>query len=217
MHIEFLVEDMSTEVALQGLLPRMLEHETTFRLHTLGSKPVLLRKLPRILRGYSSWLPPDYRVVVLVDEDRQDCVELKSRLDQVAREAGLTTLRDSRLGGELCQCVCRIAVEELEAWFFGDWTALRTAYPRLLTSPPHRAKYRHPDSIGGGTWEQLEILLQRAGYYLTGIPKIEVARRVAVHMEPKRNTSHSFQVFREALNELRSVSSAPDATRGETP
>ena len=64
---------------------------------------------------------------------------------------------------------------------------------------PSQAKYRDPDAITGGTWEALERLLQKAGYFKTGLRKIEAARSIAAHMDPTRNTSQSFQVFRSAL------------------
>jgi hypothetical protein len=41
--------------------------------------------------------------------------------------------------------------------------------------------------------------MREAGYFRTGLPKIEVAQHIAPHMDPARNTSRSFQVFRDAL------------------
>ena len=51
------------------------------------------------------------------------------------------------------QLVNRLAVEELEAWFFGDVDAMATAYPRVPRTLAQRAPYRDPDRIKGGTWE----------------------------------------------------------------
>jgi hypothetical protein len=90
-------------------------------------------------------------------------------------------------------------VEELEAWFFGDVEALVTAYPKVPSNLANKEKFRDPDAITGGTWEALERLLQKAGYYSGGLPKIEVARKVSEFMEPSRNRSKSFQVFKEGL------------------
>jgi hypothetical protein len=58
-----------------------------------------------------------------------------------------------------------------------------------------RRPYGDPDAVTGGTSEALERVLQRAGYYAAGMPKIEVARNISSHMDPLRNSSHSFQVF----------------------
>jgi len=51
----------------------------------------------------------------------------------------------------------------------------------------------------GGTWETFERILKRAGYFQTGLRKIEVARAIAEHMDPSRNASPSFQAVRHVL------------------
>ena len=91
-------------------------------------------------------------------------------------------------------------LEELEAWFFGDWKAVLSAYPRVNATIPDKAPFRNPDAIAGGTWEALERILKKAGYFSTGLRKLEFARQVASHMRPERNQSHSFRMFFEALN-----------------
>ena len=139
----------------------------------------------------------ELRVVVLVDEDRQNCQTLKLELEDAARQAQLETKTSSR-GGSF-QVLNRIAVEELEAWFFGDAEAISAAYPGVSPSLSKRSRFRDPDNIGGGTWEALEKVLQNAGYHRGGLAKIKAAREIARHMEPERNTSHSFHVFRDGL------------------
>ena len=135
---------------------------------------------------------------MLIDEDRKDCRELKAKLEQAAREAGFVT--KSRAGpNESFQVVNRLAIEELEAWFFGDVEAMHAAYPRIPVNLQSKAKYRNPDAIRGGTSEALERLLIRAHYYTGKLPKTEVAQNIAQHMEPSRNRSKSFQVFVEGL------------------
>ncbi len=96
----------------------------------------------------------------------------------------------------------RLAIEELEAWFFGDWDAVRAAYPRVSKVIPNQANYRDPDAIKGGTWEAFERVLQRAEYFQTGLRKIEAARAVAGHWQPDSNRSRSFRVFRDVLMEM---------------
>lgn len=153
-------------------------------------------KLPQLLRGYHAWIPEDWRIVVLLDADEGDCQMLKARLNRAARSAEFTV---RARGVDQFQVLNRFAVEELEAWFFGDVEALRTIYPRVDPNLANQAKYRDPDAIRGGTWETLERLLQRLRHHETGLPKITVARDVSAHMDPARNRSHSFQVFREGL------------------
>ena len=96
----------------------------------------------------------------------------------------------------------RIAVEELEAWFFGDIAALANAFPGVSPTLGAQARYRDPDAIAGGTWEALQRVLQKAGYFGGGLPKIEVARTLAKHMDPARNTSSSFRQFVQGLAAL---------------
>lgn len=198
-HLEFLVEEPSMEAFLQELLPRLLPEGCTSAIRAFQGKPDLLRKLDSRLRGYRTWLPDDWRLVVMVDRDDDDCRRLKAHLEESAERSGVRSR--SRAGASRWQVVNRIVVEELEAWYFGDWQAVRGAYPRVPSSIPNRARYRDPDAISGGTWEAFERLLKRHGYFKAGMPKIEVARRIAAHTDPARNRSHSFGVFRDAVAE----------------
>lgn len=200
MHLEVLVEEPSAEEALNGLIPKILGTASTYRIHVYNGKPDLLKKLPSRLRGYARFLPDDWRLIVLVDRDGQDCRHLKDELEAAARDAGLKTR--SAGGWERCQVLNRIAVEELEAWFFGDPQALRQSFPGLQSGWEERAAYRDPDAIRGGTFEALQRLLQSRGYYREGVPKIRLAREVARHMDPQRNRSRSFVVFRDGLRRL---------------
>jgi hypothetical protein len=196
-HVFVLVEEPSMAAALAAILPKLLG-PTTFELITFDSKKELLKRLPDRLRGYARWMPATSRIVVVVDRDADDCHELKARLDAMARQAGLAT----RSGGATWRVVNRLAIEELEAWFFGDWRAVRTAFPRVSDGVSRKATYRDPDAIAGGTWEAFERELKRAGYHSTGLRKIEAARAIAPHMDPARNTSRSFHVLRNALLEM---------------
>jgi hypothetical protein len=201
MHVEFFVEESSTEAFLEGCLKRWLPNTCSFKIHSFQGKRDLLASLPSRLRAYSQWAPEDYRFAVLVDEDRQDCQELKARLERAAAHAGMQT-KSSAPAGARFKVVNRIAVEELEAWFFGDIDALVAAYPKVPRTLARKRQYRDPDHIAGGTWEALERVLQRAGYYPGGLPKIETARRMAPLMDDARNHSTSFQCFIRGLRAL---------------
>lgn len=202
MHIELLVEEPSAEAALNNLVPKILPG-IEFEIRTFQSKDNLLSDLPKRLKGYYHWLPEDWRIAVLIDEDRQDCNELKEQLEDAAAAANLIT--KSKAGkSKSFQVLNRIVIEELEAWFFGDVEALVTAYPGVPDSLANKEKYRDPDAIKGGTWEALLRILQKAGHYqnLTYLPKIETARNISQHMDPERNRSKSFQVFKNGLLSL---------------
>lgn len=197
--VEVLVEEPSVEPALRVLLPRLLGN-TSFEVYPYQCKDDLLKKLPKRLRGYSAWLPHDWRIVVVVDRDDEDCRSLKQRLEEIAAHTGLRS-RTAAHGADY-QVVNRLAIEELEAWYFGDWSAVRSAYPRVPDTIPRKANYRDADAIRGGTWEAFERVLQRAGYFRSGLRKIEAARAVAEHWNPDVNRSHSFIVFRDVMREM---------------
>lgn len=196
MHIEFLLEERSAEAALEIILPKILPEAVGVNYHVFEGKQDLLKNLPARLKGYKPWLPEDWRIMVLIDEDREDCFQLKATLEEVAQAAGFVT-KSSALPQDNFQVVNRLAIEELEAWFFGDIEALRQGYPKVSKTFQRRRKFRDPDAIEGGTHEALGRLLKR--YYPKWLPKTIVAQNIAPYMEPSRNRSRSFQVFVEGL------------------
>lgn len=193
MHIEFLVEEPSAKEALQNLLPKILCENITFNIHSFWGKDDLLKKLPNRLKGYKSWLPDNDRIVVLVDQDSENCITLKEKLEQIAIDAGFVTKTSTNTSQ--FQVLTRIAIEELEAWFFGDIEALVKAYPGVSPNLGSKAAYRDPDAILGGTWEALERELKKAGHHQGGLEKLKLAREVSIYMTPAKNRSQSFQVF----------------------
>jgi hypothetical protein len=198
-HVEVLVEEPSAEAAMRLILPRLLG-ATPFTIYPYQCKDELIQRLPERLRGYAAWLPKSWRIVVVVDRDDDDCMALKRRLEAAAADARLGTRAAPRQ--RRAAVVTRLAIEELEAWYFGDWAAVCAAYPRVPSTIPAKAAFRDPDAIIGGTWEAFERVLQHAGYFTTGLRKIEAARAVAAHMLPARNRSRSFRALCAALGEM---------------
>ena len=196
VHLELLVEEPSMEAFLRALLPRLLPQDRTFEVHPFQGKNDLLSKLEPRLRGYAAWLPANWRIVVVVDRDDDDCRVLKRRLEAIARHAGLLTR-----GRVPWQLINRIAIEELEAWYFGDWEAVRAAFPRVSASVPRRQQFRNADAIAGGTWEAFERVMQAHGYFKGGLLKIEAARAIGAHVDPVRSSSRSFRAFGGAIAE----------------
>jgi len=199
-HVEFLVEEPSMEAFLRALMPRCLPAGWTFEVHSFQGKGDLLGKLHARLRAYAQWLPASWRIVVLVDRDNDDCRLLKRRLESAAIAAGLHTR--STAAADAWQVVNRMAIEELEAWYFGDWQAVVAAFPRASTAVAGKAAYRDPDAIRGGTWEAFERTMRQSGYFRTGLRKIEAATAIGAHLDPERNRSKSFARFRDAVTEL---------------
>lgn len=197
MHVEFFLEEPSTQDTLKAILPKILSNNVTFDFLVFEGKDDLLNNLSARLMGYR-WIPNNWRIMVLIDEDRRDCRELKAKLEKAAYEAGFVTKSSAAQNGDF-QVISRLAIEELEAWFFGDVEAMHAAYPRIPISLQSKAKYRNSDAIRGGTSEALEHLLIQKNYYRGRVPKPIVAQNIAQYMEPNRNRSKSFQVFVEGL------------------
>jgi Domain of unknown function (DUF4276) len=198
VHIEFLLEEASAEIVLTEIVPKIVGENITLRFHDFRGKQNLIQKLPIRLKGYQNLLQsnPDWRIVVLVDRDKQDCHILKEQLEKIAHDAGLTTHSNS----ENFQVLNRIAIEELEAWFFGDVEAIRSAYPKVSENLNENRNYRNPDEVKGGTCEALERVLAAKGYYGKGyMPKTEVARNISKYLNVEQNSSESFQVFRNGI------------------
>ena len=187
------------EVFLQTLLPRLLPEGSTFTIHVFQGKYDLLRKLRDRLRAYAGWIPESYRVVVVTDRDNDDCQTLKKRLEAVVAESGLVTR--SKANDSTWQVVNRIAIEELEAWYFGDRKAVCRAYPRVSPNILSQARYRDPDAIRGGTWEAFERIMKNHGYFRGGLGKVQAASAIVQNIDPARSRSNSFKVFHDAIME----------------
>lgn len=171
----------------------------TVRIRKFQGKPDLLKSLPSRLEGYAlaRRRGEQIGVVVLLDRDNDDCEELKERLERMASAAGLATVGT---GGDAA-VVNRVVVRELENWYFGDWTAVQTAFPKVGTLP---ARFRaNADHDGSKTSKAFNAELTRSGIRLDSKP--EWARRVGPHMHPDRNSSTSFQVFLAGVRRLAAV------------
>lgn len=147
-HLEILVEEPSMEAFLAKVLPRLLDGRATFTIHTHQGKIDLMAKLAGRLRGYAKWLSHHARIVVLVDRDDDDCRALKQKLEQDAAAAGFLT-RGS-CGGAPWRVLNRLAIEELEAWFFGEWNGVRRAIPGPLQAFRVRLPFEIPTRSSAG-------------------------------------------------------------------
>ncbi len=199
-HFEFFVEEESMEIFLQTLIPKLIGN-ILYGIYPFQGKRELLALLPDRLRGYARMNEQNGCVIVIIDRDNKDCKTLKADLEKIALDAGLIT-KSSQGTNSRFQVINRIAIEELEAWYFGDWSAVISAYPEVPPSIPTNSKYSNPDAIQGGTEEALEKIFRKAGYHKSGLRKREAAREIVPHIIPSRNTSKSFQVFRDAIQQL---------------
>jgi hypothetical protein len=216
MHFEILVEGQGELTTLSILMEKILgpyRQPHTWKIHKhrgIGSLPedpslppsrgnqTLLHNLPARLRAYGRDLGEGEVVVVLVDLDDRDCGTFKQEL------VGLLTHCNPKPRG-----LFRIAIEELEAWFFGDQAAIWQAYPDanmgILDSYVQDSKC--------GTWEMLADAIHPGGLAALHVSygkrsvrvsehKVVWAKRIAPHMDVENNQSQSFQYFRDGLRKL---------------
>lgn len=212
MHIEILVEDSSGKTLLEKLVPKILGEwgqSHSWNIHhykgigriprgltTQGdpAKRILLDQLPRLLRGYGS-KPGIDAVVVVMDSDRRNCADFLSELKALA-----ATCHPSP------NTLFRLAIEEVEAWYFGDRTALLAAYPHAKTCVLD--SYTQ-DSVCG-TWEVLADAvyaggatgIKKKGWPLPGQVKHEWAEKIGPLMDVEHNASPSFCKFRDGLQRI---------------
>ena len=200
MHAEFLVEDYSTEEAVAILLSRLLaDHpERTARIASFNGKQRMLGQL-RDRFGTLARTPYVDRVIVVIDQDRDDCEELKRRIYEDAVAARLVYRNQPTVESALR---IRIAMTELESWFIGDPAAVRAAYPRLTERDLRLRRNERPDALPDA-WEWLERRLMQRRYFPQGLRKLEAARAIAPHLDlsPEGNASRSFRLFLRTLRE----------------
>jgi hypothetical protein len=210
MHLEVLVEDASGKIALETLVPKVLGAQGTahtWRIHAYkgigriprnlqaGADPtkrMLLNQLPRLLAGYGK-TPGVDAVMVVLDSDTRPCTDFLEELKAIAALGHLNTL-------------FRLAIEEMEAWYFGDRDALKAAYPRAKA----KALNGYIQDSVCGTWEMLAdavfpggvATIKKQGWPLSGQVKCEWAERIPPYMDIEANQSPSFRKFVQGLRRL---------------
>ena len=215
MHFEVLVEGLSDKNALQILIPKIIDDQDTFGIHSfrgighiptnltnavsarnrllLNNLPGLLRAYGRTFAGYPSNCPA--AVILVCDLDNKCLKTFRQRLFTVLNAC------DPKPETRFC-----IAIEEGEAWLLGDIPAIKRAYRGatdfILNS------YRN-DSICG-TWELLadavfpggSTQLEAGGWQAVGREKSEWAENITPHMDVDNNKSPSFCYFRDKMRVL---------------
>ena len=218
MHLEILVEDQSGKKALDTLIPKIIGSDHTFKVHpykgigripkNLGgssatSKRILLDRLPKLLRGYGnafSNYPANYLAAVVLVCDLDDRCLKSFRAELV----GILEACNPKPVTRFC-----VAIEEGEAWFLGDITAVKAAYPKAKDAVLN--SYTN-DSICG-TWERLADAvfpggaqaLSAKGWQAIGTEKSTWSEEITPHMNVEINASPSFCYFVGKLSELVSL------------
>jgi hypothetical protein len=173
MKLVFLLEEPSMKHLLDILLPRILPSDVDFQTIPHSGKRALERSIPIKLRAWNE--PGEIKFVIVHDQDNKDCILLKKQLLQLCSDTNR-------------QVLVRIACQEMEAWYLGDFNALSKAYnkPKLLNFAK-KSKYRYPDDIPAPKEELRKIVPE--------YQQILGAKTVGPFMDIENNTSVSFQQF----------------------
>jgi hypothetical protein len=203
MRIHILVEGPSEKAFLELWLPRFLPRQHAFKIiphrgkgripGDPSKKPDprrqgLLDQLPAKLRAYGKELRSETdRILVLVDLDRDDCLDLKNRIVALLDYCNPPPV-----------ALFRIAIEEFEAFYLGDKSAIRTAFQKSKLS---KMDLYIQDSICG-TWELFRDVIGE-----TAEDKVEWAKLMGPYLTThwkgsSANRSNSFQQFCKGMLKL---------------
>jgi hypothetical protein len=208
VHFEILTEDQSSKIAMDILIPKLLGNDVTYRIHPykgIGrlprdlhttddpSKRQLLNQLPRLLRGYGN-TPDSGTIVVICDLDDRDKQSFLTELQQVLDAC------DPKPKALFC-----LAIEEFEAWYLGDYNAIRAAYPKAKDAVLRNYK----NASICGTWECLadavynggRKALKKRGWRSVGEEKSMWAKMITPHMDVENNQSPSFTEMQTRLRD----------------
>jgi hypothetical protein len=178
----FLLEEESAKAMLDGLLPRILPAGLPYRCIPFEGKQDLERQLIRKIRSYRV---PDSWFIVMRDQDSDpDCVALKTRLKELAAEAGHP------------EAMVRIVCRELESFYLADLMAVERALGlRNLARHQSGRKFRKPDML---TSPSRELGILTGGRY----QKVGGSRAIGRLLDPENRRSASFRALVDGLRRL---------------
>ncbi len=144
-----------------------------------NGKPHLRKNLVRRMRDWGYGNP---HFIILRDNDRGNCYQLKEELLKLASQANKP-------------CHVRIVCQELEAWFIGDLEAVEKAFPSSLAAQQSgRASFRDPDTVSHPS----EAISKLIGT----VSKVGRAEKISKFLNLELNRSPSFQLLISTLQKL---------------
>ena len=178
----FFLEEESAKALLASLYPRLVPADSPIeaRFIVFEGKQDLDRQLERKLRGY---LNRQATFIVLRDQDRADCREVKRALVDCCDRAGRP------------DAIVRIACRELEAFYLGDLRAVELGLRVTGLLPKQKkAKFRDPDHLH---FPSLELEKLTGKQY----QKVAGSRAIAPHLNLESPGSRSFHHLIQAIRD----------------
>ncbi|MCU0327230.1 MAG: DUF4276 family protein [Spirosomaceae bacterium] len=185
MRVEFLLEEPSMENFLREILPKVLPNGYTLNencfLRPHNGKSDLMNSIPKKVKAFSNFYEP-VKIVILHDQDSNDCKELKRIIQDICQSNGN------------CPVMIRIVCKELESWYLGDMSAIEKVYPKFKArNYQNKEKFRNPDLCNA--FDELRKLIPeiQKGFASKNIPK---------YLNITQNQSISFQQFLSGINKF---------------
>lgn len=184
-HLVFLLEELSARRFLESVMLRITPSCRITYLHFEGKSD--LEK--NIVRKIKYWREPDSLFVILRDQDKGDCREIKSRIRKLCEESGKSD-----------DCIIRMVCRELETFFLGELSAVELACSRKGLAKKFQGKeaFRNPDNIEKPS-HKLDSLM--AGNYVKTRDAEAIGRHISLELGV--NTSPSFNCLLKSLITLK--------------
>jgi len=187
MMLHVFTEEPSAKKVFDALLPRMLPEDAYFRVYPHQGKQDLKNALKTSLPTISKI--PGSKVLITIDQDSEECVDVKSNLQEIID------------GNCHCDYLIRIVCKELESWFLGDLEAIALAYPRFKPEQyQNKAEIRNVDRITTPNKYLLRAIPEYA--QMDTLPKLTVAESISPFLDLSRNRSTSFNNTISAIKTL---------------
>ncbi|MEQ9438606.1 MAG: DUF4276 family protein [Cyclobacteriaceae bacterium] len=184
--VEILVEEISMERFLRVILPQLLpekfilDQNCFIRPHE--GKSHLQKSIPKKVRAFKGYTNVNVKLIIIHDQDANDCIALKNDLINLIEEANPSLPK-----------LIRIACRELENWYLGDLNAIEQVYPDSRAKQlKSKARFRNCDNLTGS---------EEMGKLSANFTKSFASREIPKYMSLDENHSISFNHF---LNGIRS-------------
>jgi hypothetical protein len=182
--IVFFLEELSAKVMLEGFINAHFKYdpaEFDFRYCVHDGKQDLEDHLEKRIKY---WKIPETVFVVMRDQDSGDCTVIKRKLKEKCEAAGHP------------EVIVRIACHELESFYLGDPAAIEKGLEiHSVRKHDRRKLFKKPDSINQPSKQLASITKNK-------YQKIDGSRKIAPYLNPRINTSKSFNVLYKTLNQL---------------
>ncbi|MDP8267084.1 MAG: DUF4276 family protein [Candidatus Tenebribacter davisii] len=179
--IVFFLEEESAKAFLEKFIPRILPENHEYYYIAFEGKQDMEKQLPRKLRN---WLKSDTLFVILRDQDRGNCYDIKQNLKEICKKAGKPS------------SLVRIACRELESWYLGDLAAVGRVYGiNNIARQQNKKKFRKPDILQNPDIELKKLTNKR-------YQKVSGSRLLGSELAISGNKSYSFNIFLIGIERL---------------